>query len=106
MHYTPPELRHARAVLDATCGRDLPNLEILRRFFADAEPRPRGRHQPHRGIEPPPGTALSCVDLCASAARDARYDYITVFKPPGDAELPSPARWPPCSASSAPAAHW
>jgi MoaA/NifB/PqqE/SkfB family radical SAM enzyme len=83
-HYVPPAARGAVAVLDAMCGSNVPNLAGLRRFFAAAE-RVHGTDidlEPRRAY--PTGTVVFRADLRRPLPDDRRYDFVALFKPPGE----------------------
>lgn len=83
-HYVPPAARCATAVLDAMCGSNVPNLAGLRRFFAGAE----DVHGTDIDLEPgfayPTGTVVFHCDLRRPLPDERRYDFIALFKPPGE----------------------
>jgi MoaA/NifB/PqqE/SkfB family radical SAM enzyme len=88
-HYVPPAARGARAVLDAMCGAGAPNLAGLRRFFHASQHVHGTDIDLQPGLACPPGTVAFRADLRRPLPDDRRYDFIALFKPPGETpELP------------------
>jgi hypothetical protein len=80
--YLPAEARAADSVLDAMCGRNLPNLVALRRFCATARCIEAVDIDIDERRRLPRGTSVRRADLLEPLSASARYDLITVFKPP------------------------
>jgi len=83
-HYVPAGARAATTVLDAMCGQAFPNLGGLRRFFSDAVTVQGTDIDVDERGKTPPGTSLFRADLLQPMTTDHRYDFVAVFKPPGD----------------------
>lgn len=80
--YIPVEARAADSVLDAMCGRNLPNLTALRRYFAGARIVAATDVDIEERRKAPRGTSVFRADLFAPLPGAQRYQLITVFKPP------------------------
>jgi hypothetical protein len=88
-HYVPPAARSARAVLDAMCGSSFPNLAGLRRFFRSSDDVHGTDLDLLPGLASPSGTEAFRADLRRPLPDGRRYDFIALFKPPGETpELP------------------
>ncbi len=81
-HYVPADARDADSVLIAMCGRNLPNVAPLRRFFRSARIFDATDVDLVEGRSAPARTSVFRADLRQPLANQRTYDFITVFKPP------------------------
>ncbi len=80
-HYLPPTAKAAESVLDAMCGRVLPNLRALRSYFPEAKLLGVDIDV-HAAYSPPKGAYVKKVDILRPVAMKERYALVALFKPP------------------------